>query len=47
LYAVILPFALFLGEARFMTCVFKLSYHMGRLLAVFGFNPIRQPYVCE
>jgi len=47
LYAVSLPFALFFGEARFMTCVFKLSYHTGRLLAVFGFNPIRQPYVCE
>jgi succinoglycan biosynthesis protein ExoM len=47
LYVVMLPFAFLFGEARFMTCVFKLSYHTGRLLAVFGFNPIQQPYVCE
>jgi hypothetical protein len=30
-----------------MTCVFKLFYHTGRLFALFGFNPIRQPYVYE
>jgi glycosyltransferase involved in cell wall biosynthesis len=46
-YAVMLPVALAFGEARFMTCVFKLSYHTGRLFALFGFNPIRQPYVTD
>jgi glycosyltransferase involved in cell wall biosynthesis len=47
LYTVILPVALALGQAKFMTCVFKLSYHTGRLLGFFGMNPIRQAYVVE
>jgi succinoglycan biosynthesis protein ExoM len=46
-YVVLLPVALVLGQATFMTCVFKLSYHSGRLCALFGFNPIRQPYVID
>jgi succinoglycan biosynthesis protein ExoM len=46
-YAVLLPVALVLGQTTFMTCLFKLSYHAGRLFALFGFNPIRQPYVTE
>lgn len=46
-YLVVLPVALVFGQARFMTCVFKLFYHVGRLFALFGFNPIRQPYVYE
>jgi len=47
LYAVMLPVALVFGQDRFMTCAFKLSYHVGRLFALFGFNPIRQPYVTD
>lgn len=47
LYAVMLPIALPFGQARFMKCVFKLSYHTGRLFALFGFNPIRQAYVTD
>ena len=46
-YAVMLPVALAFGQARFMKCVFKLSYHTGRLFALFGFNPIRQAYVVD
>jgi succinoglycan biosynthesis protein ExoM len=46
-YALMLPVALVLGQAKFMTCVFKLSYHAGRLFAFFGFNPIQQPYVTD
>jgi len=46
-YAVALPVALVLGQARFMNFVFKFSYHVGRLLAVLGINPIREAYVSE
>ncbi|MCU1313485.1 MAG: glycosyltransferase [Acidobacteriaceae bacterium] len=47
LYALLLPVALPLGQARFMRCVFKLSYHAGRLLGFLGVNPIRQAYVVD
>jgi hypothetical protein len=46
-YALALPIAFIFGQDKFMTCVFKLSYHLGRLFALFGFNPIRQAYVTE
>ena len=46
-YAVALPLVLVFGQARFMSYLFKLSYHLGRLLALFGVNPIRQPYVTD
>lgn len=46
-YGVALPVALVFGQARFMKCVFKFSYHLGRLLAVVGANPIGQNYVSE
>jgi glycosyltransferase involved in cell wall biosynthesis len=46
-YALMLPVALPFGQALFMKCAFKLSYHMGRLFALVGFNPIRQAYVTE
>jgi hypothetical protein len=44
-YAFLLPVALALGQAKFMICLFKLSYHTGRVFALFGFNPIHEPYV--
>lgn len=47
LYAAALPFALVLGQARFMICAFKLSYHTGRLLGFLKINPIRQAYVVD
>lgn len=46
-YLLLLPAALAFGQARFMTCMFKLSYHAGRLFALFGYNPIQQPYVFD
>lgn len=46
-YAAALPVALVLGQARFMTCVFKLSYYAGRLCALLGINPIGGQYVTE
>jgi succinoglycan biosynthesis protein ExoM len=39
-YALLLPVALIFGQARFMRCVFNLSFHLGSLLAVVGVNPI-------
>lgn len=41
-YAAALPVTLFFGQARFMLCMFKLTFHIGRLLAVLGINPIRK-----
>ena len=46
-YAVALPVALVFGQARFMTCVFKLFYHLGRLFGLVGFNPVGQQYVSD
>ena len=46
-YTIVLPFALLLGQGRFMTCLVKLCDHVGRLLAVVGIRPIREAYVTE
>jgi glycosyltransferase involved in cell wall biosynthesis len=46
-YTLVLPFALLLGQGRFMTCLVKLCDHIGRLLAVVGIRPIRESYVTE
>jgi succinoglycan biosynthesis protein ExoM len=46
-YGLALPVSLAFGQAKFMQCAFKLSYHVGRLLAVLGVNPIGQTYVSE
>jgi succinoglycan biosynthesis protein ExoM len=46
-YTAALPFALLLGQGRFMTCLIKLCDHIGRLLAIVGIRPIRQSYVTE
>jgi succinoglycan biosynthesis protein ExoM len=45
LYAVALPFLLLLGQHRFMRCLVKLCDHLGKLMAVVGINPIKDPYV--
>ena len=46
-YAAVLPFALVTSQSRFMTCLVKLFDHAGRLLAVSGINPVKEPYVTE
>jgi len=46
-YAAFLPVGLLAGQATFMKYVFKLCYHMGRLLGLVGINPIRKPYVTD
>jgi glycosyltransferase involved in cell wall biosynthesis len=46
-YLVALPFALLLGQRRFMTYLVKLCDHAGRLLALAGIKPIGAPYVTE
>jgi succinoglycan biosynthesis protein ExoM len=46
-YAVLLPLALLLGQATFMTYVVKLFDHLGRLLALLRIRPIRESYVTE
>lgn len=43
-YAAALPVALVLGQSTFMTYAYKVSYHIGRLLAVAGINPIKHSY---
>jgi succinoglycan biosynthesis protein ExoM len=40
LYLMILPFTLLLGQHVFMKYCIKLSDHIGRLLALFGVNPV-------
>jgi succinoglycan biosynthesis protein ExoM len=46
-YGVALPFALVAGHSKFMVCLIKLFDHVGRLLAVAGIDPIREPYVTQ
>jgi hypothetical protein len=47
LYSLALPFALILSHARFMRCVCSLSYHIGRILASLGIDPIKDAYISE
>ena len=46
-YAVLLPFAALLGQARFMLCLVKFCDHAGRLLAFAGIDLVKDPYVTE
>jgi glycosyltransferase involved in cell wall biosynthesis len=46
-YALGLPFALVLGQHRFMNSLVRLCDHLGLLLAVVGISPLRQPYITE
>lgn len=47
IYTIALPFALLLGQHRFMTLLVKLCDHLGKLLALVGINPIKEAYVAE
>ncbi len=46
-YITVLPIAVVLGPSRLMSCLIRLFSHLGRLLAMVGINPIREPYVTE
>ena len=46
-YMIALPFALVVGQHKFMTFLVSLCDHLGKLLAVVGFNPVSEPYVTE
>jgi succinoglycan biosynthesis protein ExoM len=47
LYSVALPFLILSGHHHFMKYLIKLCDHAGRVLAVIGFNPIKETYVTE
>lgn len=44
-YALALPFALMLGQGKFMSILVRLFDHLGRLLGFVGINPVKNPYV--
>jgi cellulose synthase/poly-beta-1,6-N-acetylglucosamine synthase-like glycosyltransferase len=46
-YAALLPFAVLLGQHWFMTLLVKLCDHLGKLLALVGIDPIKEPYVTQ
>lgn len=46
-YIFALPFALVLGQHRFMDLAVKLFHHLGTLLASVGITPVRGQYVME
>ena len=46
-YTLGLPFALILGQDKFMTLLVKLCDHVGKLLSLVGINPIKESYVTE
>jgi succinoglycan biosynthesis protein ExoM len=46
-YTMGLPFALILGQHRFMNLLVRLCDHLGKLLAVVGINPIKEHYITE
>lgn len=46
-YALILPFALLLGQGRFMNYSIRLCDHLGKVLAAAGVNPVKGAYVTE
>jgi hypothetical protein len=47
IYTAVLPFSLLLGHHRFMTLLIKLFNHVGKLLALQDWNPVREPYVTD
>lgn len=46
-YLLALPFALVAGQHRFMNIAVRLCDHLGKILAVVGFNPVTEAYVTE
>jgi hypothetical protein len=47
IYPFALPFALVLGQHRFMSLLVRLFDHLGKLLAFVGINPVKEPYVTD
>ena len=47
LYTLGLPFALLLGHHRFMILLIKTCDHLGKVLRLVGFNPIKDAYVTD
>ncbi len=47
LYALALPFALLLGQHRFMNLLVRLCDHLGKLLALVGIHLVREEYVTD
>lgn len=47
LYTAFLPVAAVIGHHRFMAVLIRLFDHLGKLLAVAGFNPVKEQYVTE
>ncbi|MFZ1135703.1 MAG: glycosyltransferase [Candidatus Korobacteraceae bacterium] len=46
-YTIALPFALILGQHRFMAVSVRLFQHLGKLLGLVGVNPIKDQYITE
>ena len=46
-YAMALPFALLLGQHRFMDLLVRLFDHLGKLLELLGANPVKEPYISD
>ena len=44
-YTVALPFALVLGQHRFVALLVKLFDHLGKILQLLGINPVKEPYI--
>lgn len=44
-YGFVLPFAALMGQHRFMDLLVRLCDHLGKVLAVLGINPVKEPYV--
>jgi succinoglycan biosynthesis protein ExoM len=47
LYTLALPFALLLGQHRFMELLLKTCNHLGKLLALLGIHIVREAYVSD
>lgn len=46
-YIPILPFALALGQHKFMNILVRLFDHLGKLMAVVGINPVKNRYITD
>ena len=47
LYTLALPFALMLGQHRFMGLLERLVAHLGELLTLVGMNPVKSPFATD
>jgi glycosyltransferase involved in cell wall biosynthesis len=47
IYTAALPITLLIGHHRFMEVLIRLFDHLGKLLALVGLNPVKEPYVTQ